>query len=91
MKSKKAHFAFVHMFSISLACIVVDMETGAVLTLGPLDTDPDTRHYGSLYPAVSGSCDSDGDPILGIPALGGEVAGQAIQHGLRLYAQDVVD
>ena len=82
----RSHFVFVGKLGFSLAYLEVDMEDGAILPLGILDTDPDLRNSGSLDAAVNGPYHSDGDPTpdipacpgVGFPPFGGEADGEAL-------------
>ena len=69
---------------------MVDMESGAVLLLGPLDADSGCQHLVSPVSFLSGYYHCDGGPnmdipahmIVGLPPLGGKADGQALQRGL---------
>ena len=87
------------MYSNSLSCIGVELEDGDVIPLGPLVAYPSHRHSRSPDTAVSGSYHCDGESTLDIPIypglcfipLGGEVADQALQHGICLWYQKAVE
>ena len=82
-----------------LAYIAVDMESGTILQLSPLDTDIDLCHPGSPYAAVSGPYHRDENPtlyiptylIVGFPSVGDKASVQALQRGPHLSDQKAVD
>ena len=73
---------FVCMYGNCLACLTVDMESGAVLPLGTLYTDMDCQNSGTPDTAVIGSyqCYDYPTPYIpvsmgvGLPPLGGNLA-----------------
>ena len=99
MTSGKSHLVFMWMFDIYLAYLAVEMQADAILPLGPLDTGRDQWQSGDPDAALSGLYHSDGNPNMDISScmgvvllqLGVEETGQAIQSGLRLYAQQAFD
>ena len=75
------------------------MESSAVLPLSLLNPDTNIRHLGAPDAAASIShhCGGDSTPYIstctgvGLPPLCGNVAVQALQHGLRLCAHHAVE
>ena len=56
-------------FVVALACLPEEIYPRAILPLGPLQTDPMSRHPGSSYVAVGGAHQSDRNPTLDVSAL----------------------
>ena len=93
-----SHF-FLRKFYFSIAYLAVYMESGAILPLRPLYTDPNRRHLGDLNAAVNAYyrsyCDLTPDILaclrVGFPPLSGETAVRVLQSGLRIGAQQAID
>ena len=74
---------FVWKFDFSLAYLAVEMDSGTILLLRMLYTDPAFRNPGAPDSVVSGPYHSDGDPtpdipacpVVGLPPLGIEATG----------------
>ena len=90
--SGRSQFVFVRNFGFFLSYTAVGMEAGAILPLGPLNTDTALRTSGDPDAEVSGRYHSNGYPTMdistcpgvGLPPLGGEAAIQALQYDLSL-------
>ena len=88
----------VRVYGNLLACLMVDMDDGAVLPLGTLDADPDHRHSGELYSVMRVSHHCYVTPtmnipeclVVGLPPLGGKAAFQALQRVFCLCDEHAV-
>ena len=82
----------------SSGVLIEEVYPRPILPLGSLHADPVCRHPGSIYTAISGAYQSDGNRTLdvstrlrvGLAPLGGQVTGNTFQGSRRLHPQQPV-